>query len=315
MSFLKPKIVVSKCFIEPVRYNGEVVKNNFVEKLLKFIEPIFVCPELSIGMGVPRPHVILFLKEDLIRMYDPKFNIDYTDRIYKFSKEFLSNLNDVDGFLLKSKSPSCGVKDAKLYKDDLKSFLSRTDGIFTKQARDVFQNIPIEDEARLNNYWFRRDFLTKIFSLADLRNLFNTCKNINQLIKFHEHYKYILMSYSSTNLKKLGNLIANWKSYGINKTLKLYKEIFLETLSKNSTKNKHYNVLQHIYGHIKNKISDYERKHINKMLEKFKEEKLQLEAIIEYIKSFIFRFNDTYLATQKYLEPFPEELVKKIKLE
>jgi len=315
MKFIKPKIVLSKCFVEPVRYNGEIVKNHFVEKLLKFIEPIFVCPETSIGMSVPRPRVFIFLKENLIRMYDPKSKIDYTDKIYNFSKEFLLNLHDIDGFILKSKSPSCGVKDANLYKEDLKNFLSRSDGIFTREARNIFHNIPIESETRLRNYWFRRDFLTKIFSLADLRNLVNSCQNINQLIKFHEYYKYILMSYSSTNLKKLGKLIANWKSYGLATTLKLYGQIFRQALSKYTSKNKHYNVLQHIYGHIKDKISEAEKKHILKMLTKFKNDKLQLEAIIEYIKSFIFRFNETYLSTQKYLEPFPEELESDIKYE
>ncbi|WP_171261035.1 DUF523 domain-containing protein, partial [Acinetobacter baumannii] len=53
--FPKPRVVVSACLnLKPVRYNGQEVRDEFVLKLLPYCEVIEVCPEIAIGLGVPR---------------------------------------------------------------------------------------------------------------------------------------------------------------------------------------------------------------------------------------------------------------------
>jgi Uncharacterized conserved protein, COG3272 len=178
-----------------------------------------------------------------------------------------------------------------------------------QKAIEYYPYYPIEDEGRLNDSWIRRDFLTKIFSHARLRHLKNNYKDINDLLKFHQEHKYLLMLYDPHTLKQMGNLLANWKKYGLDETMKHYENLFHRALSKRSNSNKHSNVLQHIYGHLSEKISDSEKGHLLKMLDKLRKGKLQLETLLEYIKGFIYRFNDKYLQSQTYLNPFPEELI------
>jgi uncharacterized protein YbbK (DUF523 family)/uncharacterized protein YbgA (DUF1722 family) len=307
----KPRIVISRCLnIEPVRYNGGIINDEFSKKLLDYVEYIAVCPEVDIGMPVPRPTVLLYKKGDQIRMIEPNSMKDYTDEMLEFSKTFLKSLGEVDGFLLKAKSPSCGVKDTKLYQENLKGLINgRSSGLFAQKAMEYYPYLPIEDEGRLNDYWIRRDFLTKIFSHARFRYLKNNYKDINDLLKFHQEHKYLLMLYDPHTLKQMGNLLANWKKYGLDETMKRYESLFHRVLSKRSNSNKHSNVLQHIYGHLSEKISDSEKRHLLKMLDKLRKGKLQLETLLEYIKGFIYRFNDKYLQSQIYLNPFPEELI------
>jgi uncharacterized protein YbbK (DUF523 family) len=174
----KPRIVISRCLnIEPVRYNGGIINDEFSKKLLDYVEYITVCPEVDIGMPVPRPTVLLYKKGDQIRMIEPNSMRDYTDEMLNFSETFLKSLGEVDGFLLKAKSPSCGVKDTKLYQENLKGLINgRSSGLFAQKAMEYYPYLPIEDEGRLNDYWIRRDFLTKIFSHARFRYLKKTTK-------------------------------------------------------------------------------------------------------------------------------------------
>ena len=312
MEFKKPIIVISKCInIASVRYNGGIIKDDFVEKLMQFIEVIPVCPEVEIGMPIPREIVILYKENNQIKMVEPKSKTDSTEKMDKFSYNFLKKLTKVDGFILKSKSPSCGLKDTKIYKENLKEVINyRGNGLFASKVMECFSNLPVETENRLKNYWIRRDFLIKVFSLAELRALEENFKNINQLLDFHKNYKYLLMLYDTNKLKKMGSLLANWKDLGLKGTAKTYCQLFKETLSKKSNVSKHLNVIEHIYGHFKEKISLKERKHILNMIDKFKNNKLELDSLLEYIKGFIYRFSDLYLESQRYLFPYPEDLEK-----
>jgi uncharacterized protein YbgA (DUF1722 family)/uncharacterized protein YbbK (DUF523 family) len=305
----KPKLILSRCINkEFVRYNGGIVKDQFAEKLEKYVEYITVCPEVDIGMSVPRPSVLLAKINDKVKMIEPNTRFDYTEKMEKFSENFLNNLYDIDGFLLKAKSPSCGVKDTKLYKDDLKNSLGKTNGIFAEYAIKFFPYLPVEDEGRLRDFWIRQDFLTKIFAYADFRRLKNSIKSIKELIKFHQDYKYLLMLYSPSNQKKMGRLLANWDEHGLDVTLQRYEKLFQETFSKKQSLSHHFNVLQHILGHFSDLIKPKEKRHFNNLLAKLKENREYLKVVLEFTRNLIYRFEDPYLPTQKYLNPYPEEL-------
>ena len=91
----KPRIVISRCLnIEPVRYNGGIINDEFSKKLLDYVEYITVCPEVDIGMPVPRPTVLLYKKGDQIRMIEPNSMKDYTDEMLNFSETFLKYLGE-----------------------------------------------------------------------------------------------------------------------------------------------------------------------------------------------------------------------------
>ncbi len=306
---MKPIIVLSRCLNrERVRYNGGLINDEFVNKLENYIDFITVCPEVDIGMSVPRAPVILVRLNDEIRIIEPISQEDFTERMINFSKNFLSNLKEIDGFILKAKSPSCGVGDAKLYSQDFKKYIGKTNGLFANYAKEFYPYLPIEDEGRLNDYWIRQNFLTKAFAYADLRSLKNNFKKITDLIRFHQNYKYLIMLYSPNNLKKMGSLVANWEKLGLEKTFEKYEELFKDTFSKRQSIKAHINVIQHIYGHFSDFLKPKEKRHFQTLLDKLREDRIYLKVLLEFIRNFAYRFEDEYLLSQKYINPYPLDL-------
>jgi len=112
----KPHIVVSKCLgFAACRYDGGMKRCPLIEKLRG--KAIFkpVCPETAIGLGIPRGRIRLVRRGEKIRLVQEATGKDITGRMTRFSRSFLRSLKNIDGFILKSKSPSCGIGDVKIY--------------------------------------------------------------------------------------------------------------------------------------------------------------------------------------------------------
>ena len=83
-------------------------------------------------------------------MVEPSDNIDYTSQMMEFAEEFLSNIDDVDGFILKSKSPSCGIRDVKVYPKNQKCSINKKgQGIFSSK---IIEKYPNKEIASMNQY-------------------------------------------------------------------------------------------------------------------------------------------------------------------
>jgi len=170
-AFPKPNVIVSKCLgFEACRYNGQVIRDDFVRKLEKHVNYIPVCPEVEIGLGVPR-FPVRIVRSGPTRLIQPSTNRDLTGLMNEFSERFLAGLRDVNGFILKHRSPSCGVKDVRIYPSAEKSApLGTGPGFFGGNVQERFPGLAIEDEGRLKSYTIREHFLTKLFTLTSLRD-------------------------------------------------------------------------------------------------------------------------------------------------
>lgn len=97
--FPKPIVVVSKCLgFEHCRYDGQTIDNPFVPMFTPYIEFHPVCPEMEIGLGVPRKPIRIVAVEGKNRLYQPATGADVTDKMESFVKTFLDALTEVDGF-------------------------------------------------------------------------------------------------------------------------------------------------------------------------------------------------------------------------
>ena len=112
----KPILVVSKCLgFDKCRYDGSMIENEFIEKLKKYVEIIPFCPEVQCGLSIPRDTLRIVELDEKKELIQLKTERNLTNEIINSSEKFLSDLKEIDGFILKCKSPSCGVKDAKIY--------------------------------------------------------------------------------------------------------------------------------------------------------------------------------------------------------
>ena len=107
------RVGVSACLLgEPVRYDGRHKRDAFLTDVLgKHVEWVPVCPELEVGMGVPRESVRLEGDVDAPRMVGVRSRIDHTAAMRRFAAERVRQLAalDLQGYVFKKGSPSCGL--------------------------------------------------------------------------------------------------------------------------------------------------------------------------------------------------------------
>ncbi len=157
------RLGVSRCLLgEAVRYDGaikESIQGWWPAGIS--IEWIGVCPEVELGMGVPREPVQLEGEATAPRMLGLESRIDHTCAMHRWAKQRLAELGveDLDGFVLKSRSPSCGLFDANLVRGE--EVLGLTDGLFTASLRTAFPFLPLTSESQLEDPAARAPFLMR----------------------------------------------------------------------------------------------------------------------------------------------------------
>ena len=172
-----PRVVVSKCLgFAPCRYDGTMVADEFVRQMKERIEFLPVCPEMEIGLGCPRESVRVVLVRGRPHLVQPSTGRDVTAAMRRFSETFFGGLGRVDGWLLKSRSPSCGVRDVKVYggadteeplatlrsSASLRSTSRQGAGLFAAAVLRRFPDAAVEDDERLRDAKVRRRFLGKL---------------------------------------------------------------------------------------------------------------------------------------------------------
>jgi uncharacterized protein YbgA (DUF1722 family)/uncharacterized protein YbbK (DUF523 family) len=307
--FLKPVVVVSKCItFEPVRWNGQIIASEFVDKLKPYVKFVPVCPEVEIGLGVPRDPIRIVLVNGEKKLLQPATGLDFTEKMESFSESFLNSLNEVDGFILKSGSPSSGFKNVKVYPSTEKvASIAKSPGFFGGAVIQKYPNFAIEDERRLLNLRIREHFLTKLFTLASFREVKKSGK-IRDLVKFQSDNKYLLTAYNQTELRILGKLVANQEHKPFDETMTSYENHLHSAMSRTPSAGANINVLLKIMGYFSHQLSKDEKAFFLNSVDNYRAGRLPLSACLSVLKAWIVRFNQEYLSSQTVLEPYPEQL-------
>jgi len=308
--FPKPRIVISKCIgFDPCRYNGEIVQDKFVARLESHVEFVCVCPEVEIGLGTPRAPVRIVSSGDSFKLLQPSSGLDVSEKMREFSREFLDGLEEVDGFILKNRSPSCGFTDVKFYSGPEKGpVIGKTAGFFGGAVLEQFGDRAVEDEGRLKNLSIREHFLTRVFVFARFREL-RQSPSMSALVRFHAENKLLLMAYNQTKMRELGRIVANSDGKKTGAVFELYEQSFREAFHKIPRHASPINVLMHALGYFKKELSAREKRHFLNMLEAYRQGRTPLSSAVSILRSWVIRFETEYLYGQTFFNPFPEELM------
>lgn len=311
MQYPRPIVVVSQCLeFEPVRYNGQMIPDPVVRKLNRHVDFRPVCPEVAIGLGVPRDPVRLVVVNGEKRMIQPTTGLDATDSMRSYGEGFLDSLPAVDGFILKFKSPSCGIKEVKLYASAEKgSGVGKGSGLFAETVMGRYADLPVEDEGRLRNFQIREQFFTRIFAMAALRKVVDA-ERMGGLVKFHAAHKYLLMAWNQKALRELGPVVANHGKRSVTDVLADYRERFTAALNRTPSRGAHINVLTHCFGYVSDQLAPDEKGFFMDTLASYQQGKVPLSVPLHIMRAWIIRFNVGYLKDQRYFSPYPEDLVE-----
>ena len=160
------KVGISSCLLgEEVRYNGAHKRADHLGALSQYVDWISVCPEVEIGMGVPREPVQLERVGGGLRMMSVRTRIDYTDRMTRWAERRVRELaaEGICGYVLKKDSPSCGVSSVTIYEDG-RPVDPQGRGLFAAVLLSHMRELPVEEEHRLADPVTRDEFLKKCFA-------------------------------------------------------------------------------------------------------------------------------------------------------
>lgn len=286
------------------------IASPFVRRLRDFADLVPVCPEVEIGLGVPRDPIRIVESDGKRRLLQPATDREVTRDMELFADKFLSKLDGVDGFVLKSRSPSCGLKDVKVYPGagpKLSPATGKGTGFFGGAVLERFPGLAAEDEGRLDNLEIREHFLSRLWALAGLRDA-GKAGRMEALVAFHSRRKLQLMAASQKELRSLGRIVANAERKPWDQVFGDYASGFRAALSRRPRFSANVNVLMHALGYFKDGLSPAEKRFFLDQLESYRRGRLPLGAVLGVMRSWIARFGEGYLAGQAFFEPFPEGL-------
>ncbi len=306
------RIGISTCLLgEQVRYDGGHKRDRFLTDVLGgYVDWVSVCPELEVGMGVPREAVRLVGSASKPRMVGIDSGEDWTGRMESYASKRVAQLGKLDlcGYILKSKSPSCGMERVKIYSG--KGAPSKNGvGIFAEAWIRGHPLIPVEEEGRLNDPVLRENFIVRVFAYHRLRRLMSGRFTTGRLVEFHTAEKYLLMSHSPKHYRELGRLVGNAKKAAPAHLKDSYSGTFMECLKLHATVKKNVNVLQHIVGFLPDGIPDGDRKEVLQVVEDYRRGYVPLVVPVTLLRHHVRAHAIAYIANQTYLNPHPRELM------
>ena len=299
----KPKIVVSECLYgTKCRYDGQGYNDKVIQSLKDYVDIQTVCLELAIGLSIPREPIRIEMNKENeeYRLIDYNSKNDYTNQMTEFSEEFINGLDGIDGFILKSRSPTCGLKDAKVYYRGNKcSIRSNENGFFSQKIIDKYDYLPIENEGRLKNYNIRDNFFTRIFFI-------NNLKNNKNIIEFHKNNLLLLKSYDEESTNEVSDILNENR---MEDQVHQYKEKVLNIVSNQRKKENKLSIIIKVFEKYKNMLNEEEINMFNGLIESYENQRIPFSTLEVVIKMYETRFKDKDILNQTFFYPYPENLI------
>ncbi|MBB71871.1 MAG: hypothetical protein CMF50_05680 [Legionellales bacterium] len=304
-------IGVSQCLLgEKVRFNGDHKRDRYICGMLSdYADYRPVCPEVAIGMGVPRPPIHQEGNPEdptVVGVQDKSINV--TKPLKQFSKQYVKDLDELSGFILKSKSPTCGMERIKVYQHTGQA-LRNGIGVFARELIAAYPYLPIEEEGRLCDPVLRENFITRIFAYYRWQQLMLTKPSKKDLVEFHTRHKLLLRSHNEAGYQRLGTLMADLKDISLTELKQQYLAEFMSTLKTRANAKKHANVLYHMLGYLKKHLDQQDKEEMVNLIESYRKGKVPLVVPITLFKHHFRRFPNPYIEQQYYLTPHPDELM------
>jgi uncharacterized protein YbbK (DUF523 family) len=171
MSERRPRLGVSACLLgHPVRYNGVHKRSDFLTgALAPHVETVSVCPEVEMGLPIPRNTIQLHGPRDRPRMIEGATGRDHTAAMERFAAARIAELADLglDGYLFKRGSPSCGVEGVPI--EEGADQAAPGSGLFAAALRRALPDVPLCQEDWLEEPDRRDRFLVQLFTHHRLR--------------------------------------------------------------------------------------------------------------------------------------------------
>lgn len=307
------RLGVSACLLgAEVRYDAGHKRDRYLTDVLgESVEWVPVCPELEVGMGIPRPVIQLRGGETGDRLVEREGGRDWTDAMRSFADARVAELaaQGLDGFVLKKDSPSCGLARVRVH-GGANGMPTRTGvGHFARALDRVLPHLPAEEEGRLHDAPLRERFIEAIFARNRWRGFLARGPARAALVAFHEAHKMLLLAHDERAYRALGRLVGNLGRRPDEEIYAEYGVLFAQAFERPATVARHVNVLEHLFGHLKTALAAVEKREIGAAIAEYRAGRVPLVVPITLLRYLVAAHRADYVAGQLYLEPHPGELM------
>lgn len=311
MDPLHPSIGIGACLVgQKVRYNAEAKrKNPHIETLVGHINMLSFCPEMEIGLGVPREPVRLVGELGKLRLSDSATqSSDHTTPIRAYAGQVLNSNPQLAGYILVKGSPSCGFERVKRYSELGNAIRNDATGIFTAELARLDPLLPLEDDGRLYDHGLRENFISRVYAYHDWKAFSRTPRTLHGITQFWSRYKYMLLSRHVPSYKLIGHTLADARQLPIEDVAETFITQLMTGLNHIATRKSHTNVLQHIKGYLKRDLASGDKQELDMIIMQYLRGYIPLVVPITLLRHHFKRHIYDYVDQQVYMQPYPEQL-------
>ena len=320
-------VAVSECLTgAAVRYDGSDARASFPHAELEgLFSCVPICPEVGIGMGVPRPPIQLVRDPDrragnpekprALGVQDP--GVDVTAELEAYARARSGQLREVYGYVFMERSPSCGLYSVPVHGADGGGPVHAAGrGAFAREVCRLHPRLPVEENGRLFEAANRESFLARVFAFAHWRRLCETALTPARLMEFHNRYKYLLMAHSVRHYRKAGRLLGDaggdgWraepdappgdKATAMSGWSECYLDCLMEGLSRPATRGGHANVLSHLQGYLSRVLAGSARRELAGTIDAYRRGDVPQAEPLNLLLRRLGECENPYLHNQAYL--------------
>ena len=306
------RLGISTCLAgEHVRYDGGHKRDAFlVDELGPWVEWVPVCPEVELGLGIPRDPIHLVGAPEAPRLVVKRTGEDLTARMRRYAEARVSALArlGLDGYVLKRASPSCGMERVTVHREPGRPAAAGR-GLYAAVLMERLPLLPVEEEGRLTDAGIRENFIERVFAAARWRRFRATRPRPGALVAFHAAQKFAVLAHSPTHYGRLGRLVADAGRRPMHELLDEYAGVFAAALAVRATRGRHANALQHMAGFLADRLDAADRAELRAVVEDYRRGLVPLVVPLTLLGHHVRRLGVAYLADQVYLSPHPRELM------
>ena len=306
---IRLRLGVSACLLgQTVRYDGGHKRDSFVADVLAaHFELVPTCPEVAIGLGVPRAPIRLVQTAAGVRVRGLRDgSLDVTDALDGEAARVHRAEPNLCGYVLKKNSPSCGLERVKTYTEAGMPH-GRAPGAFAAGLQARAPLLPLEEEGRLNDPVLRENFIERVFAYTRWQALTAGAVASAALIDFHSRHKYQVLSHNQAAYRRLGPLVAQAGRRPTRELLDDYGRQFMAALSRPASVGNHVNVLQHLAGYLKDVLDGGDKAELQAAIDDYHQRRAPRLVPVTLLRHHLRRAPQPWAAAQTYLNPDPRQ--------
>lgn len=315
MAVERPRTGVSSCLLgEHVRYDGGHKRDVYLTgTLTPHVDWVPVCPEMELGLGAPRETLHLVGTPDAARLVTTRTAVDHTPAFAAYAERRIAELSDarLDGYVLKTRSPSCGPSGVPRFapraagerpSGDIRGYGA---GLFAERLTAALPGLPVLDERRLTDATLREHFVERLFARARLRALFESDWRPRDLVAFHTRQRFQLLAHDPEREREAGRIVARTEGADPCRLRTQYTEVFDLALARPAGAPRHLNTLRHLADMLGDRLDDARRRDLLGVLEEFRRGEVALHEARAALAREARLADHADVAAQSYLAPYP----------